>query len=65
MVQWNSGRDGRGSNLGGAIMAQIDLGSDPYKVELDGLADRIAEKCYGHGASLVSAKRWHSAMYRE
>lgn len=62
-VGWNSGRDGRGANLGGAVMADMDLGRDPYKPELDGLADKIADRCYGRGASLVSAARRHKAMY--
>src|SRR5207344_1321710 len=63
MVGWNSGRDGRGANLGGAIMADMDLGRDPYKAELDGLADKVADRCYGKNASLVSAARWQKAMH--
>lgn len=61
MARWHSGADGRGANLGGAIMAEIDLGSDPYKPELDALADKIACEC--HGSDLYAARRWKQAMY--
>lgn len=63
MIGWNTGSDGRGANLGGAIMASMDLGKDAYRAELDGLADLIADQCYGAGASLSSAKRWHRALH--
>ena len=63
MIGFNTGRDGRGANLGGAIMADMDLGADAYKRELDQIADLIADRCYGSGASLRSAKRWHAALH--
>lgn len=61
MARFHSGADGNGFNLGGAIMADMDLGRDPYKPELDALADQIATEC--HGSHMRAAVRWNQALY--
>lgn len=60
-ARWHSGADGNGYNLSGAIMADMDLGADPFKPELDSLADKIAEEC--HGSHMRAARRWSQALY--
>ena len=62
MALFNSGMDKRGFNLGGAIMADMDLCGDPWKPELDALADQVADQCYGKGANLRAARRWNQAL---
>ena len=63
MIGWHTGTDGRGANLGGAIMADMDLGADAYKRELDQIADFIAVKCFGEKLANRSVNRWRGALY--
>lgn len=63
IARWHAGVDGTGFNLGGAIMADMDLMGDPWKPELDTLADLIADECYGRGANLRAARRWTQALH--
>jgi len=62
MALWNSGQDKRGFNLGGAVMASMELCGDPWKAELDVMADQVADQCYGAGANLRAARRWGQAL---
>lgn len=61
MARFHSGADGNGFNLGGAVMADMSLRRDPYKPELDKLADQVAAEC--HGSHMRAAVRWNQALY--
>ena len=63
MVLWHTGADGRGFNLGGAIMADMDIAGDPWQAELDAMVDALADEIYGKGANLRGARRWGQALY--
>ena len=53
-----------GSNAPGAqcmpVMADIAISGDPFKAELDALADKVAERYFG--TSMRAAMRWGRAL---
>jgi hypothetical protein len=63
MARWHAGADSSGFNLGGAVMADMEIHGDPWRLELDKMADQVADDCYGKGANLRAARRWSFALH--
>lgn len=57
---WRIARFHGGADVTLPMMATLSLGRDPWKPELDALADRIASEVFG--TRLAGASRWATAL---
>lgn len=57
---WRLARFHGGADMRMPIMADLDIGGDPYKTELDQLSDLVAKWAYG--TDLAAAHRWGRAL---
>jgi hypothetical protein len=49
-----------GADMTMPVCASMDVYGDPYRAELDAIADRVAKEIFG--SDLRAARRWDSAL---
>lgn len=57
---WRMARFHSGKDMTWPVMAQMDIGGDPYREELDAIADKVAQHCFG--TNMVAAMTWGKAL---